>query len=517
MRSGGSPRRRDHRVPDPDRRRRTDGIAVGPDGNLWFTEAGAREIGQITPTGTITEFRPAAASSPGDHGGPGRQPVVRGAQEANQIGRITPAGRSASSRSQPPAASGRDCSGPRWQHLVRRVRRQQDRTPRPAAASPGTSSGDHPVRDPYRQAGPAGIAAGPDGNLWFAESGQAIANNKIGRITPAGRSVSFPPRPQPASRRASLRARKAMSGSPSAPRTSSAASIPAPRAPAQPTASPRSRSPLPKALPTTWHRAPTETWFAEFGKAKSVGSAPGAPEALTAAPTVSGGDRAGAAQTCSGSWASWASLQPSESLFGFDGYHWLLDGSQVAVGNSYTPAASTAGHQLSCSDTVTYPLPSSSARRRQARRSSSHPYRSPVPLLAPTVTAAHESASTWRLGAKLARISRTKPPIGTTFSFALNEPAAVKLAFTQRSAGRRVGRKCVAKSRKNARRKTCTRTVTVGTLAFTGHSGTNKVAFQGRISSSRKLKPGRYALIITAKNSAGARSTPVTLTFTIVR
>ena len=34
---------------------------------------------------------------------------------------------------------------------------------------------------------PSGITAGPDGNLWFAES----AGNKIGRITPTGAVTEF--------------------------------------------------------------------------------------------------------------------------------------------------------------------------------------------------------------------------------------------------------------------------------------------------------------------------------------
>lgn len=42
------------------------GIAVGPDGNLWFTEEVANRIGRITPAGQITEFAciPTAASGP---------------------------------------------------------------------------------------------------------------------------------------------------------------------------------------------------------------------------------------------------------------------------------------------------------------------------------------------------------------------------------------------------------------------------------------------------------------------
>ena len=47
-----------------------------------------------------------------------------------------------------------------------------------------------------------------------------------------------------------------------------------------------------------------------------------------------------------------------------------------------------------------------------------------------------------------------------------------------------------------------------GTLTFAGHSGTNRVAFQGRISAAKKLKRGRYTLAITATNPAGLRSAP---------
>ena len=137
---------------------------------------------------------------------------------------------------------------------------------------------------------------------------------------------------------------------------------------------------------------------------------------------------------------------------------------------------------------------------------------------APTVFALRQSASRWREGSRLARISKRarRPPIGTTFSFALDAQAAVSLSFTQRLTGREVGHKCVAKSRKNTKRKTCTRTVTVGRLSFTGHSATNKVVFQGRISRSKTLKPGRYTLIIAATNSSGA-SAPQKLSFTIVQ
>ena len=107
-----------------------------------------------------------------------------------------------------------------------------------------------------------------------------------------------------------------------------------------------------------------------------------------------------------------------------------------------------------------------------------------------------QSTTRWRQGDRLATVSRAKTPIGTTFSFSLNEGAAVTFSFTQRVGGR---------------------TVTAGRLVFTGHDGTNKVAFQGRVSPRRKLGPGRYTLVISATDPAGVRSAPRSLSFTIVR
>jgi DNA-binding beta-propeller fold protein YncE len=135
----------------------------------------------------------------------------------------------------------------------------------------------------------------------------------------------------------------------------------------------------------------------------------------------------------------------------------------------------------------------------------------------PTITAAQQSVSRWREGNKLAQMSRRKRlPVGTTFSFSLNEQASMSFRFTQQVRGRKVGHRCIAQTNKNRHRASCRRTVTAGTLSFAGHSGTNKVVFQGRISRSRKLKPGRYTLVMTATNFAGARSAPVSLSFTIV-
>jgi hypothetical protein len=80
---------------------------------------------------------------------------------------------------------------------------------------------------------------------------------------------------------------------------------------------------------------------------------------------------------------------------------------------------------------------------------------------------------------------------------------------------RRAGALLAALSRK---RRVCTRTLTRGTLPpFSGHTRfVNKVVFQGRVSAPKTLRPGRYTLTVAATNAAGLRSTPRSLSFTIV-
>jgi virginiamycin B lyase len=136
---------------------------------------------------------------------------------------------------------------------------------------------------------------------------------------------------------------------------------------------------------------------------------------------------------------------------------------------------------------------------------------------APTVSGARQSNSLWREGNGLAKLTRKgKAPIGTTFSFVLNEPSSVFLIFTQKVGGRKVHGTCKAQSKGNRHKPACKRTVTAGALVLSGHAGLNKVAFQGRISASKKLRPGPYALGIVAR-AAGKSSSPATLRFTIVK
>jgi CSLREA domain-containing protein len=143
----------------------------------------------------------------------------------------------------------------------------------------------------------------------------------------------------------------------------------------------------------------------------------------------------------------------------------------------------------------------------------------PAPASAPVLTNVTESNHSWRVGARLASFARgtKRAPVGTTFSFTLNAAASVSFSFTQRVGGRKVKGKCVAQTKKNRHKHACKRTVTRGAVSLVAHAGTNKAIFQGRISHALKLKPGAYVVVITAKNSAGQRSAPARLSFTVVR
>jgi hypothetical protein len=136
---------------------------------------------------------------------------------------------------------------------------------------------------------------------------------------------------------------------------------------------------------------------------------------------------------------------------------------------------------------------------------------------APTISRFSQSHRTWREGTRLATLSRKRSiPVGTTFSFTLDQPARIVLTFSKQVPGRRIGGRCVAQTSKNRRGRACRRAVTAGTLTFAAHSGPSRLSFQGRISRTRYLKPGIYTLTIVAINPAGQRSKPHTLSFAIV-
>jgi virginiamycin B lyase len=160
----------------------TDGIALGPDGAMWFTDLQADRIGRIDTTGGVTTFSlPAGHSFPkGIALGPDGALWFTEEGVPARIGRITTAGALTEFALPNPVsrpygiASGPD--GNLWftELLTNRIGRI-------------TTSGvitEFPVPTTGEL---TGITAGPDGNLWFAER----TGNKIGRITTSGTVTEF--------------------------------------------------------------------------------------------------------------------------------------------------------------------------------------------------------------------------------------------------------------------------------------------------------------------------------------
>lgn len=116
-----------------------------------------------------------------------------------------------------------------------------------------------------------------------------------------------------------------------------------------------------------------------------------------------------------------------------------------------------------------------------------------------------------------APVKRKGVPVGTTFSFNLDRAAQVTLTFRHTAQGRRVGGKCVARTKGSASRPRCTRTLTDGAVRVQAQTGTSRLRFEGGISASKKLKLGSYSVVLTAKSSGAAASPPKSLRFTIAR
>ncbi len=148
----------------------------------------------------------------------------------------------------------------------------------------------------------------------------------------------------------------------------------------------------------------------------------------------------------------------------------------------------------------------------------------PAPL--PAISLFAQSHKKWRTGSKPAAITakthkkkhKKKAPVGTTFSFTLNTASQVTLTFTESTKGRKgKGGKCVARTKRNKHKHSCKRTIPAGTLSFaSAAAGTDSISFDGKLSSHKKLKPGKYTVAIEATDSSG-HSAPSKLSFTVVK
>ena len=120
-----------------------DGIAVGPDGALWFPAFDANAIGRITTSGAVSSFTLPTADAGPDFIAAGPDGALWFTElDTNRVGRITTAGTIT-------------------EYVL-----------------------------PHDDSQPVAITAGPDGALWFTEQ----RTQSIGRITTAGAITEYPGR-----------------------------------------------------------------------------------------------------------------------------------------------------------------------------------------------------------------------------------------------------------------------------------------------------------------------------------
>jgi hypothetical protein len=104
----------------------------------------------------------------------------------------------------------------------------------------------------------------------------------------------------------------------------------------------------------------------------------------------------------------------------------------------------------------------------------------------------------------------SKLPVGTTFSFTLNQAATVRMTFLKAGSGRLKGGRCLAPKFAGAHARSCARSV--GSLTVHAHAGVNKLHFLGR---TPPLGMGSYTVTLVATGKSGQHSQTATLQFTI--
>jgi streptogramin lyase len=458
-------------------------IVAGPDGNLWFTDQGPTpSIGKITPSGTITEISAGlqtdSESMPDDIAlGPDGNlwftdpGILSNPTGVSKIGRITPGGTITEFTGLDAASIPHSITaGPDGNMWFTDGDDSRIGKITPSGTITEFTTGAAFAND---------IVAGPGGDLWFTDSGPTPA---IGRITTSGLITEFSVGLQSDNHSFPFAIALGPDGNlwfadegvanggvnaigrvtPAGAITEFTAGLPA-----------TSR------LTDIAAGADGNLWFTDTG-ARAIGQ-------ITPA---------GAISEFSAGLEAFNSSQPAGIALGPNGNLWFADqGDPPAIGR-VVPSTTTTPPTMTT--TKTSPPP-------------------PPPTGKPTITAASQSNATWRPGpgrATFASSQQRKPPVGTIFSFTLNEKASVSLTFAEQLSGRKANGRCVRPTTKNGKGQKCKRSLTAGTLSFTGHAGANKVSFEGRISASRKLRPGSYTLAIVA-SASGKHSAPATLRFTV--
>jgi Divergent InlB B-repeat domain len=134
----------------------------------------------------------------------------------------------------------------------------------------------------------------------------------------------------------------------------------------------------------------------------------------------------------------------------------------------------------------------------------------------PRVTSLGLSRHTFRAASKGSSIARKTTAVGTRVRYRVSKPGKARFTIQRPVKGRRKGHKCVAKTKKNRKAQRCTRYVKLkGSFSRISKAGSNSFRFTGRLRR-KKLRPGRYRLVLVATDAAKNKSKPKRAKFRIV-
>jgi virginiamycin B lyase len=414
-------------------------ITRGPDGNLWFTDLGSPAIGRVTPSGTIHEFDLDPGSQPfGIAAGPDGNLWFTDDKAVPAIGRMTPSG---------------------------------DFQEFSTGLNPGSQ--------------PAEIAAGPDGNLWFTDQGTEAA---VGRITTAGQITEFPAAPAFLFGIASGPDGALWVGNEGVTAGSIARVLPGGDITSFNSGLNSGANPAKTALGPDGNM-----WFTDIGAKPAIGRITTPPTVTTVSATATGATTA--------------------AILGLVDGHAQATTFHVeygAVGGSIT---STAGQSLG---TTVGPTRGTAALTR-LRPSTTYQARiigvnstdsSAGAFLTFTTPPATDRITRMRLRPRVFVAATHGGPVrgaraaGALITYTGTQPATTTFTIERATLGRRAGRNCVKRNRRNRKRKTCVLYVKTGSFKHTDKPGRVRFRFTGRLHN-RTLRVGRYRLSAEPHSAGG--------------
>jgi hypothetical protein len=137
-------------------------------------------------------------------------------------------------------------------------------------------------------------------------------------------------------------------------------------------------------------------------------------------------------------------------------------------------------------------------------------------IVTPDISRFTMGSRVFRAARKGASVARRKPPVGTRVGYRLSEAATARFTIERAAKGRKKGHKCVRSTKKNRKAKRCNRYVRLrGSFSRISKAGLSRFRFTGRLRG-KKLRHGRYRLVLVATDAALNKSKPKRAKFRIV-